>query len=69
MEKKADDKSRLRQGKAMSKAADTKTPRRARQQTTSKTIIPPFKKPRQAKPQVVPFIKGIKWMSERQTSK
>ena len=63
MEKKADDKSRLRQGKAMSKAADTKTPRRARQQTTSKTIIPPFKKPRQAKPQVVPFIKGI---SERE---
>ena len=50
----------------MSKAADTKTPRQARQQTTSKTIIPPFKTPRQAKAHVVPFIKGIKWMSERE---
>ncbi len=53
----AQDKSRLRQGKAMSKAADTKTWRGARQQTTSKTIIPPFKKPRQAKPHVVPSLR------------
>jgi hypothetical protein len=50
----------------MSKAADTKKPRQARQQTTSKAIIPPYKTPRQVKPHVIPFIKGIKMMSERE---
>jgi hypothetical protein len=50
----------------MSKAADTKKPKQARQQTTSKAIIPPYKTPRQVKPHVTPFMKGIKMMSERE---